>query len=104
MWLPTTNGAIAGTLHWVCGWQAGHSEATVGRSSLVNEVHLIGAYIAHIMTLWDFLGCSDSKETACNAGDLGSMSGSGRSPVKREWLPTPVFLPGELHGEKSLVG
>ena len=23
---------------------------------------------------------------------------------RREWLPTPVFLPGELHGQKSLVG
>ena len=25
-------------------------------------------------------------------------------PWKREWLPTPVFLPGEHHGQRSLVG
>ena len=25
-------------------------------------------------------------------------------PLEREWLPTPVFLPGELHGQRSLVG
>ena len=25
-------------------------------------------------------------------------------PWRREWLPTPVFLPGEYHGQKSLVG
>ena len=25
-------------------------------------------------------------------------------PWKREWLPTPVFLPGESHGLKSLSG
>ena len=25
-------------------------------------------------------------------------------PWKREWLPTPVFLPGEFHGQRSLVG
>ena len=25
-------------------------------------------------------GCSDGKESACNAGDLGLISGSGRSP------------------------
>jgi len=25
-------------------------------------------------------------------------------PWRRAWLPTPVFLPGELHGEKSLIG
>ena len=30
--------------------------------------------------LLGFLGGSDSKESACNAGDLGSMPGSGRSP------------------------
>ena len=23
---------------------------------------------------------------------------------RRKWLPTPVFLCGELHGERSLVG
>ena len=27
-----------------------------------------------------FSGSSDSKESACNAGDLGSFSGLGRSP------------------------
>ena len=27
-----------------------------------------------------FLAGSDSKEYTCNAGDLGSISGSGRSP------------------------
>ena len=23
---------------------------------------------------------------------------------RREWLPAPVFLPGEFHGQKRLVG
>ena len=27
-----------------------------------------------------------------------------RIPWRREWLPTPVFLPGELHGQRSLAG
>ena len=26
------------------------------------------------------------------------------SPWRREWLPTPVFLPGKFHGQRSLVG
>ena len=26
----------------------------------------------------------------------------GKIPWRREWLPTPVFLPGESHGQKSL--
>jgi len=25
-------------------------------------------------------------------------------PCRREWLPTPVILPGAFHGQKSLVG
>ena len=25
-------------------------------------------------------------------------------PWRREWLPTPVFLPGEFHGQRSLEG
>ena len=29
---------------------------------------------------WGFPGGSDSKESACNVGDLGSIPGSGRSP------------------------
>ena len=28
----------------------------------------------------------------------------GNIPWKREWLPTPVFLSGESHGQRSLVG
>ena len=30
-----------------------------------------------------FFGSSDYKESACNAGDPGSIPGSGRSPGKR---------------------
>ena len=26
----------------------------------------------------------------------------GKIPWKREWLPTPVFLPREFHGQRSL--
>ena len=28
----------------------------------------------------------------------------GKIPWRRKWQPTPVFLPGESHGRKSLVG
>ena len=40
----------------------------------------------------------------CNVGDLGSIPGSGRFPWGRKWQPTPVFLPGESHGQTNLVG
>ena len=47
---------------------------------------------------------SEGKESAYSARDLVSIPEMGRSPEKREWLPTPVFLPGESHGQRSLVG
>ena len=49
------------------------------------------------------LSGSDSKESACNVGNVGSIQ-VGKIPWRREWLPTPVFLPGELHGQRSLAG
>ena len=36
-------------------------------------------------------GGSESQESACNAGDPGSIPGLGRSPGEGNDLPTPVF-------------
>ena len=47
---------------------------------------------------------SDGKESACNAGDLGLIPESGRSPGEGQWQPTPLFFPGEFHGQRSLPG
>ena len=41
---------------------------------------------------------SAGKESACNAGELGSIPELGRFPWRRERLPTPVFWPGAFHG------
>ena len=39
-----------------------------------------------------------------HCGRLGFDPGVGKIPWRREWLPTPIFLPGEPHGQSSLVG
>ena len=51
-----------------------------------------------------FPGGSAGKESACNAGDLGSIPGSQRPLWRRAWPPTPVSLPGESQGQRSLAG
>ena len=56
-----------------------------------------------------FPGGSDVKVSACNAEDLGSIPGSGRSPGEGNGNPVlevllPVLLPGKSHGWISLVG
>ena len=47
------------------------------------------------------------KNPPANAGDIrdsDSNPGSGKIPLGRAWQPTPVFLPGESHGQRSLGG
>ena len=50
-----------------------------------------------------FLGSSVGKESSCNAGDLGLISGLGKFPRRRDRLPTPVFtgFPGGSDGKES---
>ena len=43
------------------------------------------------------------KNLPANAGDVGLIPGSGKFPWRRKWQPTPVFLPGEFHGQRSLA-
>ena len=43
------------------------------------------------------------KNSSANAGDQGSIPGSGRPPWRRKWQPIPVFLPGKSHGQRNLV-
>ena len=40
-----------------------------------------------------------------NQGRIAGKRGTlGELPWRREWQPTPVFLPGEFHGQRSLAG
>ena len=41
---------------------------------------------------------------ACNAGDPGLIPVFGRSPGEGNGIAIPVFLPGEFHAQRSLVG
>ena len=65
----------------------------------------------NINRLWEiqvFPGSFDGKISPCNAGDLGLIPGSDpwvrKIPWRRKWQPTPVFLPGEFHAQRNLVG
>jgi len=47
------------------------------------------------------------KNPAAKAGDIREHRFDpwvGKVPWRRAWLPIPVFLPGESHGQRSLVG
>ena len=54
-----------------------------------------------------FLGGTSGKEPACHCRRCrrrGFDPWVGKIPWRRAWQPTPVFLPGELHGQRSLAG
>ena len=51
-----------------------------------------------------FPGGSEGEESSYNAGDLGSIPGSGRSPGEGNGTPLQYSLPGKSHGWRSLVG
>ena len=44
------------------------------------------------------------KEHACQCKRHGFDPWVGTIPWRRVWQPTPVFFPGESHGQRSLAG
>ena len=44
------------------------------------------------------------RNPPANPGDAGSIPGVRKTPCRRAWQPTQVFLPGESHGQGSLLG
>ena len=46
------------------------------------------------------------KNPPTNAGDVrhGFDPWVGKIHWRRNWQPTPVFLPGKFHGQRSLAG
>ena len=99
-------------MHWRRKWQPtpvflpGESQ---GRGSLVG-CRLWGHTVGHdwgdlaaaaAATMWGFPGGSESKESAFDARDPEIKP--GKVPWRRKWLSTPIFLPGEFHGQRSLA-
>jgi len=69
--------------------------------------NISGFFCSIPLSVRGFSGGSDGKEPICQCRRynrcLGSIPGSGRSPGIRKWHPTPVFLPGKFHGQRSLA-
>ena len=54
-----------------------------------------------------FTGGASGKESTCQCSRhkrCGFHPWVGKIPWRRKWQLTPVFLPGESHGQRSLVG
>ena len=57
------------------------------------------------LNFWKGLpGGSDSEESVCNVGDLGLISGLGRSPGREHGSPFQYSCLENPHGQRSLIG
>ena len=54
--------------------------------------------------LYGFTDGSDGKDSTCNAGDLGSIRGLGRSPGERHGNPLQYSCLENPHGQRCLEG
>ena len=75
---------------------------TYGATADSNKITVV--MIAMSTIHWWFPGGSDSKESACNAGDLGSIPGLGRSPGGGYGNPLQYSCLENPHGQRSLAG
>ena len=71
--------------------------------TLTMELHAF-AILHQVIIGWGFAGGSDSKESACSVGDLGSTPGLGRSPGGGHGNPIQYSCLENPHGQRSLVG
>jgi len=92
--------------HWV--WRVTENLGRFGTFVSWDRTHLhqnfeITVYM-HICGNVGFSSSSAGKESTCNAGDLGSMLGLGRSPGGGHGNPLQYSCLDNLHGQRSLVG
>ena len=60
---------------------------------------LVFNLLLHCLLWW-----LSGNKFACQCGRRGLSPWVGNIPWRREWQPTPVFLPGESQGQRSLAG
>ena len=73
------------------------------RMTTVYVWYFLHRFIFMDIKLLGFLGGSDSKESACNEGNLYSISGSGRSPGEGKSYPLQYSCL-EISRQRGLVG
>ena len=91
------------TLAWKISWmeEPGGLQST-GSQSGHNYSDL--AHKHACTTFKGLLWCLSGKESTCQCKRLRFDPWVRKIPWRRKWQPTPVFLPGESHGRRSLVG
>ena len=68
-------------------------------------LHKAGKAITSLLKIYYWLSRRlTGKRSACQCRRRGLDPWVGKTPWRRPWQPTPVFLPGKSHGQRSLAG
>ena len=75
------------------------------------SIHIAANGIISFFFLWlnnvpliGLPGNSVVKQSTCQCRRCRFNPWIGKIPQRRKWQPTPVFLPGKSHGQRSLAG
>ena len=85
--------------------------STHGHLGCLHVLAILSNFMMSIFVTWlitrSLTGSGSGKETTCQCRRRkrrGFDSWVGKIPWRRKWQSTPVFLPGEFHGWRTLVG
>ena len=82
-----------------------HRETEGEKELPLSISQLLFSYLCNILHINGFPGAQTVKNLpAILLGRPGFDPYVGKIPWRREWPPTPVFLPGKFHEQRSLVG
>ena len=75
-----------------------------GNTHRLKEVSSQDGLVNRVKTYNLFLVKQQQQQNQPIMQETGFDPWIGKIPWRREWLPIPVFLPGEFYGQGSLVG
>ena len=82
-----------------------HRETEGEKELPLSISQLLFSYLCNILHINGFPGAQTVKNLpAMLLGRPGFDPCVGKIPWRREWPPTPVFLPGKFRAQRSLVG
>ena len=84
----------------VCRNLSNFLEAVAGCAGVTESEKFLSSICVYFKHWWT----SDGSVIENSTASAGDMSWVGKIPWRRKWQPTPVFLPGETHGQRSAVG
>ena len=97
-WLRYPEWSLSSVTNQLYDWKASYY-SSVCTDLLICKIRAKNSY---------FMGLGDSvvKNPPAITRDTGRgfHPWVGKIPWRRKWQPTPVFLPGESHGQRSLAG